>query len=239
MYELSRTHVIAALDLDTREEALDLVDALDGVVERFKVGSKLFTAHGPAILDDLAERGAKVFLDLKYHDIPSVIGEACREAARHDGVFMMTVHALGGAEMVRRAVAGAAETGGDDVDVIAVTALTSHSATELARIGIDTEIEVWAERLGDVAIGAGATGLVCSAREVARLRQRFPGVRLVTPGIRPQNYGPTDDQTRVVRPKEALSLGSDYLVIGRPMYKAQDPREAAIAIAEELSAEDE
>lgn len=237
-YDKSRAHVIAALDLDTMYEALEVARSLQGVVKRFKIGSKLFTRCGPKILDELGEIGAKVFLDLKYHDIPSVVGAACQEAARHEAVFLMTVHALGGATMVARAVEGATAGSVDRQapQIVAVTALTSHSQDDVATLGINANLDIgaWAAKLGDVAIGAGAAGLVCSAKEVGDLRARFPDAVLVTPGIRPEGYGKQDDQTRVVTPADALAAGSSYLVIGRPIYQAEDPRQAAEEIARSL-----
>ncbi|MEC9441943.1 MAG: orotidine-5'-phosphate decarboxylase [Myxococcota bacterium] len=237
-YRKSREHVIAALDLDTMDEALGVARALteEGVVTRFKIGSKLFTRCGPRILDRLGDLDAKVFLDLKYHDIPSVVGQACQEAARHEAVFLMTVHALGGAKMVSRAMEGAraGRACGEAPEVVAVTALTSHAQEEVEALGVPLEIASWAAKLGDLAMGAGASGLVCSAMEVADLRARFPEATLVTPGIRPEGYGVKDDQTRVVTPAEALASGSTYLVIGRPIYRARDPLQAATEIARSL-----
>jgi len=234
-FEACRAHVIAALDVDEMERALEIVEELDGVVERFKIGSKLFTRYGPAILDALGERGCKVFLDLKYHDIPSVVGQACEQAARHESVFLMTVHAVGGAKMLAQAASGARGVRGD-VDVIAVTALTSHAPGELGEVGVSMELEAWARALGQVAMGAGVSGLVCSAHEASALREAHPEAILVTPGIRPASWTRSDDQTRVMTPKQALDAGSSFLVIGRPIYKAEDARAAAIEIARELEA---
>lgn len=237
-YRKSKEHVIAALDLDTMDEALGVARALveADVITRFKIGSKLFTRCGPKILDRLGDLGAKVFLDLKYHDIPSVVGQACQEAARHEAVFLMTVHALGGAKMVSLAMEGAraGRVSGEAPEVVAVTALTSHSQEEVEALGVSQQISSWAATLGQVAMDAGASGLVCSAREVADLRARFPQATLVTPGIRPEGYAVKDDQTRVVTPSEALASGSTYLVIGRPIYRAEDPLQAAEAIARSL-----
>lgn len=234
-FAVCRAHVIAALDVDEMDHALELVDELDGVVDRFKIGSKLFTRYGPAILDALGERGREVFLDLKYHDIPSVVGQACEQAARHESVFLMTVHAVGGAKMLARAVSGAKRARGG-VDVIAVTALTSHAPGELEEVGVPMELCEWARALGQVAMGAGVSGLVCSAHEVRELREAYPEALLVTPGIRPTSWARADDQTRVMTPRQALNAGSSFLVIGRPIYQAKDARAAAIEIARELEA---
>lgn len=231
MSDVFQEHVIAAIDVDTLEEVEALAGALSGVVTKVKVGSRLFTAFGPRVLDMLGERGFEVFLDLKFHDIPSVVGDACRAAARHDAVFLMTVHASGGAAMVRAAAEGA----GDGAKVVAVTALTSLEGSDLGAMGVAGELGAWVERLGSLAVGAGADGLVCSALEAAELRARHPDAVLVTPGIRSMWARTGDDQRRVLTPREALDAGSTYLVIGRPIYKAGDPRAAALRIAEELA----
>lgn len=237
--ELVRDQVVVALDVDGLDEALELVDELDGLIERFKVGSKLFAQAGPRAIEALAERGGRVFVDLKLHDIPSVVGQTCEVLAGHESVFMLTAHAVGGSAMIAEAVRGAERgaAGERAPQVVAVTALTSHSPEELGALGIGSELQAWAEQIGQLALEAGADGLVCSARELGRLRERCPGAVLVTPGIRPRGWrGGADDQARVVSPAEAISLGSDYLVIGRPIYQAEDPRGAVAAIARELEA---
>ena len=234
--ELLQRHVIAALDPDTGEQALELARALQGTVGWVKIGSKLFTAHGPALVRELGALGFKVFLDLKYHDIPSVVGAACERAARIEAVGMMTVHASGGANMIARAVEGATRARPEDTPfVVAVTALTSLTGEDVAALGIGGEVEDWVARLGALALGAGAHGLVCSAREAASVLTRHPGATLVTPGIRPLAQQGTDDQARAMTPSDALAAGSSFLVIGRPIYRAADPRAAAIAIGEELA----
>jgi orotidine-5'-phosphate decarboxylase len=234
--ELLRAHVIAALDTDTADEALALARELAGVLGWVKIGSKLFTSSGPALLDALGELGLTVFLDLKYHDIPSVVGAACERAARHPAVGMLTVHASGGRDMIRRAREGArAGRPGSPPSVVAVTALTSLSGEDVAALGIEGGVEAWVERLAALAIDAGADGLVCSAREAAHLRARHPAARLVTPGIRPAAQMGRDDQARAVTPADALAAGSSHLVIGRPIYRADDPVAAALAIGDELT----
>ncbi|MFP4601000.1 MAG: orotidine-5'-phosphate decarboxylase [Persicimonas sp.] len=228
-------HVICALDLPTMDEALALVDAVGDRLAYYKVGSRMFTRYGAELLDALDERGVKVFLDLKFHDIPNTVADAVESAAGYDAVFMMTVHASGGAEMVRRAARAAAEAD-HSPKIVAVTALTSLSAEELAGIGVDLALEQWAVRLGRLAIDAGADGLVCSAHEAAAMRERFgDGPLLVTPGIRPEHkMAENDDQSRVMTPKDALATGSSFLVIGRPIYQADDPVEAVEAIGGSL-----
>ncbi len=228
-----QTHVIAALDLPTLDEAVALVDTLGGRIVRYKIGSKLFTKYGPRILEALAERGVEVFLDLKYHDIPSVVADAVRNAAEFDNVFMVTVHASGGEKMVRMASEAAGESE-DGPDVVAVTALTSLSAPEIRAFGVDSSLDDWAETLARSAVSAGADGVVCSALEARRFRDILgDGPLLVTPGIR-LGDAVDDDQTRVMTPGRALAAGSDFLVIGRPIYRADDPVAAVETIGESL-----
>lgn len=233
-----RDQLIVALDVDTPDEALALVDTLSSRVSRFKIGSRMFTAVGPSILDAIGARGAEVFLDLKYHDIPSVVGDAVRiVAAQHHSVFMLTVHASGGPAMVDAAAEAAALRTGSPLEVVAVTALTSLSPAETRILGIDLNLDDWAVKLAELAIDAGADGVVCSAREVARMRELFgPEPTIVTPGIRPDEHDrqPGDDQARTTTPRTALSLGSTYLVMGRPIYQAPDPIEVLDAIAATL-----
>ncbi len=233
---LLRAHVIAALDTETADEALALARELSEVLGWVKIGSKLFTSEGPALLDALGALGLTVFLDLKYHDIPSVVGAACKRAAHHPAVGMLTVHASGGTQMITRAREGA-HAGRPDAPpiVVAVTALTSLSGEDVEALGIEGGVEAWVERLASLAMGAGANGLVCSAREAAHLRALHPSAELVTPGIRPAAQMGTDDQTRAVTPADAIASGSSFLVIGRPIYKADDPVAAALAIGEELA----
>lgn len=232
-------HVIVALDVPDMQQALALVDQLGGVVSKFKVGSRLFTRHGPAFVEALAARGAQIFLDLKFHDIPNTVADAVGSALTLDAVFMLTIHAAGGREMIRRA-AEAARGRPNPPKIVAVTALTSLALKDVRDLGVDLSPGDWAERLGALAIQAGADGLVCSPLEVAQLRARFPDALLVTPGIRPAAASAqaqstrADDQQRILTPREALQLGSDLLVIGRPIYQAADPAQAALTIAQSL-----
>jgi orotidine-5'-phosphate decarboxylase len=233
-------HVIVALDLDGIDDALELAGQLRPFVSRFKIGSRMFTRFGPRVLDKLGELGAEIFLDLKYHDIPSVVGEACKAAGEHPAVFMMTVHASGGTAMVAAAAEGLAAARaareGADLAVVAVTALTSLSPGETRTLGIDLGLEDWAEKLARLALNAGADGLVCSAHEVERLRSIAGDEHIfVTPGIRPAGTSSSgEDQTRIRTPAHALAAGSDFLVIGRPIYKATDPVAAIQGIARGL-----
>lgn len=231
-----REHVISALDVATMDEALALVDALDGRLKRYKVGSRMFTRYGPALLDALAERDVDVFLDLKFHDIPNTVAGAVESALSFDSVFMMTVHASGGADMIARAVEAAAQRTDEAPKIVAVTALTSLSPADMSQIGVDKALDQWAYSLGELALEAGADGLVCSAHEAAQMRERFGDEPvLVTPGIRLESkVAKDDDQSRVMTPKDALATGSDYLVIGRPIYRAEDPQGAVEEIGRSL-----
>ncbi len=234
-FEILKEKTIVALDVDTLAEAERLTRLLSPYVDKFKVGSRLFSAHGPVVLDAIDQCGGKVFLDLKYHDIPSVVGSACRVIAdNHPSVFLLTVHASGGPAMVAQAVD--ATSSRNDLDVVAVTALTSLSPSEMGLLGIGNTLADWAEKLGSLALDAGAQGLVCSAREVEHLRSCFGNESIfVTPGIRPNSArNVRDDQTRTRTPAEAISAGSSYLVIGRPVYQSADPVATLKAIAETL-----
>ncbi|QDG52498.1 orotidine-5'-phosphate decarboxylase [Persicimonas caeni] len=231
-----REHVISALDVATMDEALELVDALDGKLSLFKVGSRMFTRYGPALLDVLAQRDVDVFLDLKFHDIPNTVAGAVESALSFESVFMMTVHASGGADMIARAVEAAAQRTDNPPKIVAVTALTSLSPDDMSQIGVELALDEWAYSLGELALDAGADGLVCSAHEAAQMRDRFgDDPLLVTPGIRPEKkMAKDDDQSRVMTPKDALDTGSDYLVIGRPIYQADDPAGAVEEIGSSL-----
>lgn len=240
MNETQRTklkeQVISALDVATMDEALRLVDSLDGKLSLFKVGSRMFTRYGPELLEALAARDVDVFLDLKFHDIPNTVAGAVESALGFDNVFMMTVHASGGADMIARAAEAADERADNPPKIVAVTALTSLSAADMSQIGVDMALDEWAYSLGELALDAGADGLVCSAHEAAQMRDRFGDQPLlVTPGIRPKKQmAANDDQSRVMTPKDALETGSDYLVIGRPIYQADDPAGAVEEIGASL-----
>jgi orotidine-5'-phosphate decarboxylase len=230
--------LLVALDVDSAAEALAIADGLRGAVGGFKIGSRLFTAEGPAMVTRLVERGDRVFLDLKFHDIPSTVAGAVEAAARL-GVWMVNVHASGGSDMMRAARSAAAEAsaraGTEPPVVVAVTVLTSFEQQVLATIGVPGEVEVHVDRLARLAFDAGLDGVVASPREVARIRQwadsRF---LVVTPGIR--TGARTDDQARTSGAAQALRDGSSYLVVGRPIIKAPDPRAAAEAIGREIRA---
>lgn len=234
----TREKIIVALDVPSAEAALRVAQKLHGHVGMFKVGKELFTAAGPAVARDLVALGEQVFLDLKYHDIPNTV----RAAAHQAGLLaanMLTVHASGGRKMLEAAVDGvraAAKARGmaQPTRVLAVTALTSLGAEDLAEIGFLGSPEAVVVRLARLAQSAGADGVVASPREIAAIRQACGSKFLiVTPGIRPA-AGATDDQARTATPESAVLAGADYLVIGRPITGAADPAAAADAIAREM-----
>ena len=230
--------IIVALDVPTAEQALTLARQLAPVVGAFKVGSELFTATGPEMVRQLRGLGTEVFLDLKYHDIPHTVARAVAAAVRL-GVSMLTLHTSGGLAMMKAAEESARRTalqaGMDRVPlVLGVTVLTSMDTQELARVGVAQSVGHQVERLASLAVEAGLRGLVCSPLELALLRSLLPrSFQLVTPGIR----GPEDalgDQKRVLSAREAMEAGANYLVIGRPICAAPDPRAAAEKILASL-----
>jgi orotidine-5'-phosphate decarboxylase len=223
--------LIVALDGDDLVAAEGLARCLTGVVDAFKVGLTLFAAHGPEALLEVGQHG-KVFCDLKLHDIPTQVQGAARSLASK-GVWLTTVHASGGRAMVAAAVEGAGAAGSGTL-IAAVTVLTSLDAADLGSLGVAADPLAQVLRLARLAVGAGAQALVCSPQEVAAVRAEVgPGVLLVTPGIRPLG-GDAGDQSRVATPAAAVAAGADYLVVGRPITAAADPRAAAAAIRAEM-----
>lgn len=225
--------IIVALDVPTWPEAESLVAQLSPVVDFFKIGMELFTAAGPAAVEAVKAAGSRVFLDLKYHDIPNTVRGAVAAAARLR-VDMLTVHTSGGALMMR-AAAEAAGSAPHQPILLGVTVLTSIDAQILHReLRIEEELNDQVAHLGEMAVANGINGLVASPLEIAHLRQVLGDeVIIVTPGIRPAWEKPKD-QRRVATPQEAIALGADYLVVGRPITAAPDPREAAMRILAEL-----
>ena len=225
--------LIVALDGDDLVAAEGLARCLSGAVDAFNVGLTLFAAHGPEALFEIGQHG-RVFCDLKLHDIPTQVRGAAKSLASK-GVWLTTVHASGGRAMVAAAVEGAG-AGGPGTLVAAVTVLTSLDAAELASLGVGADPAGQVLRLATLALDAGAQALVCSAQEVAAVRAEVgPGVLLVTPGIRPAG-GDLGDQSRVATPGAAVAAGADYLVVGRPITAAADPRAAAEAVRAEMGA---
>jgi orotidine-5'-phosphate decarboxylase len=231
----TRERLIIALDVASAAEAVRLAEKLRGHVGLFKVGSQLFTAEGPVVARHLAALGEKVFLDLKFHDIPNTVRAAAREAARL-GVTMLNVHASGGQKMMQAALEGSREggSGRDRSLVLAVTVLTSLGSDELAEIGLNGGAEVAAVRLARLAQVAGLDGVVTSPREIETIRRACgPNFVVVTPGVRPANAA-AHDQTRIATPEQAIRGGADYVVVGRPITAAADPVAAADVIVAEM-----
>lgn len=232
--ELSaRERLIVALDVSETAQALRLASALAESVSTFKVGKQLFTAAGPQAVRDLTSRGHRVFLDLKFHDIPHTVDAAVR-AATALGVSMLTVHACGGSRMLRAAVRAAAEAPQPPL-VLAVTVLTSMKDANVAEIGISGSLTEQVVRLAELAQRCGCGGIVTSAREARAVRQRLgPDLAIATPGIRPAG-SEAADQERVVTPSEAIAAGVTYLVVGRPITASANPAGAARAILDEIA----
>ncbi len=238
------THVkdrlIVALDVETLADAERMVDRLEGLATRFKIGSQLFTAAGPGAVEAIQKRGAEVFLDLKFHDIPNTVAGAAREATRM-GVLMFNVHASGGRAMMAAAAEGAAtaarELGGRRPIVLAVTVLTSLDRAALGReLGVADSVEGHVLHLAALAAAAGLDGCVASPNEVGALRtSRGAGWVIVTPGVRPAGSA-VGDQSRIATPGAAVSAGAHYLVVGRPITAAPDPARAAEAVLREMGA---
>ena len=229
----ARPRLIVALDVPTTTGAAALVDRLEGQCGWFKVGPELFTAAGPAVLEPILRRGHRVFLDLKFHDIPNTVAGAVRSAASL-GAQMMTVHAAGGPAMLSAARA-ALEGIVNPPELLAVTVLTSMDPAQLSAIGVPDALGDQVERLTRMALDAGFRGFVCSPQEVARMRALTgPEGVLVIPGIRPAG-AESGDQKRVATPTQALRQGASYLVVGRPITQAPDPASAAEAILKEMA----
>jgi len=233
-----RNPIIAALDVPTAEQALQLALEIAPAVGAFKIGSELFTAAGPDIVKRVRATGASVFLDLKFHDIPNTVTKAVTAAVQLD-VQMITVHTSGGFDMLRAAEQAAEEVawklGRTPPLVLGVTVLTSLNIAALREIGLDVNVEYQVRRLATVAMKAGLRGLVCSPQEVVELRRVVPpAMQLVTPGIR-TGEEKADDQKRTLTPREAIQAGANWLVIGRPIYAAENPRAAAEKILASIS----
>jgi orotidine-5'-phosphate decarboxylase len=230
--------LIVALDVPQGEAALRLAAELTPVAGAFKIGSELFTSAGPEFVRRIRATGAEVFLDLKFHDIPNTVAKAVAAATRLD-VQMLTIHTSGGLEMMRAAEESARKTalecGRKAPLVLGVTVLTSMGSENLSEIGVTPIVSHQVQRLASLAAKAGIGGLVCSPLEIADLRQLLPAqTQLVTPGIRTGGEK-ADDQKRTMTPKEALAAGANRLVIGRPIYAAENPRAAAERILASLT----
>jgi len=225
--------LIVALDVSSAAAAQRIVAAVGESASFYKVGMQLYTAEGPKVVRDLVASGRRVFLDLKYHDIPNTVAAAVAEAARLQ-VSMLTVHASGGGKMLRAAVE-AARSVSPAMKVLAVTVLTSLEDNDLDRIGVRGRVQDQVVRLAALALADGCHGVVASAREAAQLRSEFgPEFVIVTPGVRPAGTVP-GDQVRVVTPADAIAAGATYIVVGRPITAAEDPAAEARAILAEIN----
>ncbi|MBY4676021.1 orotidine-5'-phosphate decarboxylase [Marinobacterium arenosum] len=225
--------VLVALDYADSEAALAMAERLDPTRCRVKVGKELFTRSGPAIVEALQGKGFELFLDLKFHDIPNTTAKAVRAAAEL-GVWMVNVHACGGRRMMEAARDELEKVNGANTLLIAVTVLTSMERSDLADIGLDIDPLEQVKRLAQLTERSGLDGVVCSAQEVQPLREIIGrDFKLVTPGIRPAD-AEQGDQRRIMTPAEALRAGSDYLVIGRPITRADNPDEALKRIEAEV-----
>lgn len=221
-YAITESPVVVALDYHERDKALAFVDKIDPRDCRLKVGKEMFTLFGPQLVRDLQQRGFDVFLDLKFHDIPNTTTRAVAAAADL-GVWMVNVHASGGARMMAAARDALAPFGKDAPLLIAVTVLTSMETSDLRDLGVTLSPAEHAERLARLTQQCGLDGVVCSAQEAVRFKQVFgTAFKLVTPGIRPAG-SEAGDQRRIMTPEQALSAGVDYMVIGRPVTQSVDP----------------
>ncbi|MGB9602300.1 MAG: orotidine-5'-phosphate decarboxylase [Limisphaerales bacterium] len=229
--------LIVALDVSDRDNAMRLVDKLADVVGFFKIGSELFTSEGPEIVREIIKSGAKVFLDLKFHDIPATVSKAVSAATRL-GVDMLTIHASGGLQMMIAAeisaLTTAAQINRTPPLVLGVTVLTSMADNDLSEIGIDAKPEHQVLRLARLAVKCGLRGLVCSPLELQLLRSELPSdIKIVTPGIRSAEDS-KNDQKRTMTAREAICAGANYIVVGRPICSAEDPRSAAKKILDSM-----
>jgi orotidine-5'-phosphate decarboxylase len=228
-----RQNLIVALDVSSAAAAQKIVAAVGDSALTYKVGMQLFTAEGPSVVRDLIASGRRVFLDLKYHDIPTTVAAAVREAANL-GVGMLTVHAGGGAKMLR-AAADAARSVNPSLMVLGVTVLTSMDEQDLDKVGVQGGVVQQVLRLAELAIKNGCQGVVASALEASELRAKLGAhFLIVTPGVRPagKDHG---DQSRVVTPAEAIAAGATYIVVGRPITAAANPAEETRSILEQMN----
>jgi orotidine-5'-phosphate decarboxylase len=228
--DMTNDKIIVALDVATKEKALELVEQLRGEISFFKIGLQLYTAEGLEIVRAVLSTGAKVFLDLKLHDIPNTVALAVESAAQHE-IQMLTIHLSGGEAMIRAAVSAKPR----DLLLLGVTVLTSMDEQTVRQIGIPDKIENQVLRLAKLGIENGIDGIVASPHEIKKLRAEFgEKVKIVVPGIRP-SWSEPGDQRRTMTPREALEAGADYLVIGRPITAYPQPNEAVAKILGELS----
>ena len=235
---MTKDKIIVALDVETASEARAIIDEIGAEVGAYKIGLQLFTSAGASFVREVVERNIRLFLDVKFHDIPNTVAKASVEVARL-GVWMFNVHASGGGEMMRRTVETVRETCAREnlaqPKIIGVTVLTSSNAETLREVGIDKEIDSQVVNLARLTAKCGLDGVVASPLEVEAIRRNVEekDFLIVTPGIRPV-FATNDDQKRVMTPKEAVAQGADYLVIGRPITQADDKLSAVRKILEEI-----
>jgi orotidine-5'-phosphate decarboxylase len=236
-----RNPIIIALDVDSADQALGLVERLHGIAGMFKVGKRLFTAAGPDVVRKIIAMGERVFLDLKFHDIPTTVAQAGVEAMRL-GVSIFNLHALGGSRMMRATVEAIDEAAEREKFerplILAVTVLTSHNQASLHEVGIERRLEDEVVSLARLCEASGIDGVVASPQEIIPIRNAAsrPGFVILTPGVRPAGAA-NDDQIRVMTPAEAIRAGADYLVVGRPVTAAADPIGAAQKILTDIQPE--
>jgi orotidine-5'-phosphate decarboxylase len=225
--------LILALDLPDEEQALRMLDRIGSELRWIKIGLQLFTRYGPRMVEQVAERGYSVFLDLKLHDIPNTVASAVTSLA-HLPIDLLTIHACGGSEMMRAAETARAKQR-PSMTLLGVTVLTSMDGTGLAEIGVESPPPDQVLRLARLAGTSGVGGLVCSPLELPVLRRELgPDPIIVTPGVRPSGAA-ADDQKRIMTPADAARAGASFIVVGRPIYKADDPAAATRAVIEELA----
>ncbi len=237
----AKDQIIVALDVETAAEARKIIDEISGEVGAFKIGLQLFTAAGASFVREIVDKNIKLFLDVKFHDIPNTVAKAAVEVARL-GVWMFNLHALGGGEMMRRTVENVREACAkeklEQPKIIGVTVLTSSNRETLREVGIEKEIEPEVVNLARLTAKCGLDGVVASPLEIEAIRRNIESkdFLIVTPGIRP-TFATNDDQKRVMTPKEAVRQGADYLVIGRPITAQDDKLAAFKRILEEIETE--
>lgn len=238
-----RSSLIVALDFDSLSSAVKFAKQVADLVGLFKIGNQLFTAAGPAVVKEIAALGPGIFLDLKFHDIPNTVAGAVLSASAMNGVQLMNIHALGGTAMMKaaaQAISAGVPLGMDRPRLLAVTILTSMDHKAMREVGIGGEPKSRAPKLAKLAKDAGVDGVVASVQEAKAIRKICGrDFLIVTPGVRPKGKdlsGKKDDQARTATPTEAIRAGADYIVVGRPVIAAEDPRVAAQAIVDEIAA---